>query len=72
VGLFFPSYTAADANPDIGDSTVTETAGYGAFALAGAPAIVQFVGGTPADARRVTLEMYEITVGESAHYTIPA
>jgi hypothetical protein len=72
VGLFFPGYTAADANPDIGDSTVTETAGYGGFALAGAPAIVQFVGGAPADARRATLEMYEITVGESAHYTIPA
>ena len=26
-GLYLPGFTAADANPDIGDSTVTETAG---------------------------------------------
>ena len=36
-----------DANPDIGDRTITETAGIGAFAMAAAPAIVKFVGGTP-------------------------
>ncbi len=31
-GLYFPQYSEADANPDIGDSTVTETAGYGGMA----------------------------------------
>ena len=46
-GLYFPQFTAADANPDIGDSTVTETAGYGGMAMAAAPAITKFVGGTP-------------------------
>ena len=45
-GLYFPGFTAADANPDIGDSAITETAGIGGFAMAAAPAIVQFVGGT--------------------------
>lgn len=71
-GLWFPGFTAADANPDIGDSTITETAGIGGFAMATAPAIVTFVGSTPKDALNATLEMYEITVAEHQHFTIPA
>lgn len=70
-GLYFPGYTAADANPDIGDSAITETTGIGGFAMAGAPAIVQFVGGTVADAGRYTNLMYEITLAESRSFTIP-
>jgi len=70
-GLYFPSFTSKDANPDIGDSTITETAGIGAFAMAAAPAIVTFVSGTPQDAINATLEMYEITVAEHRHFTIP-
>ena len=71
-GLYFPSYTEKDANQDIGDSTITETAGYGGMAMAAAPAITQFVGGTPELATRTTLEMYEITFGEHENLTIPA
>ena len=71
-GLYLPGFTAEDANPDIGDSTVTETAGFGGFAMAGAPAIARFVGGTPEDAMRATLEMYEICYAEHEHFTIPA
>jgi hypothetical protein len=71
-GLYFPQYTDADANPDIGDSTITETAGYGGMAMAAAPAITQFVGGTPQLATQTTLEMYEITFGEHENLTIPA
>ncbi len=71
-GLYLPGFSAEDANPDIGDSTVTETAGYGGFAMAAAPAITQFVGGTPAQATQATLEMYEICAGEHADLTIPA
>jgi len=71
-GLWFPGFTAADANPDIGDSTITETAGIGGFAMATAPAIVTFVGSTPRDALNATLEMYEITVAEHKAFTIPA
>jgi hypothetical protein len=70
-GLYFPGFTNADANPDIGDSTITETAGIGAFAMAAAPAIVTFVSGTPKDAINATLEMYEITVSEHKSFTIP-
>ncbi len=71
-GLYFSGFSAADANPDIGDSTITETAGIGAFAMAAAPAIVSFVSGTPRDALDSTLEMYDITVAEHPHFTIPA
>jgi len=71
-GLYFPGFTAADANRDIGDSTITETAGIGAFAMAAAPAIVTFISGTPQDAMNATLEMYEITAAEHTAFTIPA
>ena len=70
-GLYFPGYSEADANPDLGDSAITETSGIGAFAMAGAPAIVRFVGGTPSDAIRYTEEMYEITIGENPNFTLP-
>jgi hypothetical protein len=70
-GLYFPGYGPADANPDLGDSAITETAGIGAFAMAGAPAIVRFVGGSPADALAYTRAMYGITLGRNAEYGIP-
>jgi hypothetical protein len=71
-GLYFTGFSSADANPDIGDSTITETAGIGAFAMAAAPAIVTFIGGSPQDAIHATREMYEITAAEHEHFTIPA
>ena len=70
--LYFAGFTKADANPDIGDSAITETGGLGGFAIAAAPAIVQFVGGSASDAVRYTHQMYEITAGESRMYQIPA
>ncbi len=70
--LFFPGYTRKDANPDIGDSAITETYGLGGFAIAAAPAIVQFVGGTAADAVGYTQRMYEICAGESRSYQVPS
>lgn len=71
-GLYFPGFTSADASGDIGDSTITETAGIGAFAMASAPAIVTFISGTPELALNTTLEMYEITETEHTAFTIPA
>lgn len=70
-GLYFAGHTAEDASPDMGDSAITETAGIGGFAMAAAPAIVQFVGGEPRDAIVHSRRMYEITVAESEAYTIP-
>ncbi|HEX4834715.1 MAG TPA: DUF1116 domain-containing protein [bacterium] len=70
-GLYFPGFSAEDANPDVGDSTITETAGLGAFAMAAAPAIVKFVSGTAREALASTLEMYEITLAENPAFGIP-
>jgi Protein of unknown function (DUF1116) len=70
-GLFLGSYGPDDANPDIGDSAITETVGLGGFAMAGAPAIVRFVGGTVPDAVRTTLDMYEITLAENPSFALP-
>jgi len=69
--LFFPGFTREDANPDIGDSAITETNGLGGFAIAAAPAIVQFVGGTADDALRYTRTMYEIAAAENNAYQVP-
>jgi hypothetical protein len=71
-GLMFPPFTAEDANPDMGDSTITETCGIGAFAMAAAPAMVRLVGGTVADAVGFTRSMAEITLAENKAYTIPS
>ena len=71
-GLYFPGYSIADAAPDLGDSAITETAGLGGFAMAAAPAIVSFVGGTPADAIANTAAMGHITLGQNSAFTLPA
>ncbi|MGA2773499.1 MAG: DUF1116 domain-containing protein [Bryobacteraceae bacterium] len=70
--LYFPGFSKKDANPDIGDSAITETNGLGGFAIAASPAIVQFVGGAASDALRYTRRMYEITAAENNVYQIPA
>ena len=70
-GLYMGNYGAEDANPDIGDSAIIETAGLGGFALAAAPAIVRFVGGDVDRALSVTRTMYEITLAESSAYLVP-
>jgi hypothetical protein len=71
-GLFFPGYGLDDAAADLGDSAITETAGVGGFAMAAAPAIVQFVGGTPADATENSRRMRSITIGTNPAFTLPA
>jgi hypothetical protein len=71
-GLYFPGYAPDDAAPDMGDSSITETAGLGGFAMATAPAIVQFVGGTPEDAVENTREMAHITLGRNSGFALPA
>jgi hypothetical protein len=70
-GLFLGGYGPEDANPDIGDSAITETAGLGGLSMATAPAIVRFVGGSVPDALATTQRMYDITVGENPAYAIP-
>jgi Protein of unknown function (DUF1116) len=70
-GLYFPGYSVADAAADLGDSAITETNGLGGFAMAASPAIVQFVGGTPADATANSRKMLSITLGANPTFTLP-
>ena len=72
-GLYFPGYSAADANPDIGDSAIVEAIGLGAFAMAAAPAVAGFVGaGGFAEAVGYSQAMSELTVARNARWPIPA
>ena len=70
-GLYLGDFGPDDANPDIGDSAITETAGIGGFAMATAPAIVRFVGGSVPDALATTRRMHEITLGENPRWSVP-
>jgi len=70
-GLYLGDYGPDDANPDIGDSAITETAGIGGFAMATAPAIVRLVGGSVPDALATTRRMHEITLGENPRWSVP-
>lgn len=70
-GLFLGGYGPEDANPDIGDSAITETAGIGGFAMATAPAIVRFVGGSVKDALATSRRMREITLAPNPRWPIP-
>jgi hypothetical protein len=70
-GLYLGAFGPEDANPDIGDSAITETAGIGGFAMATAPAIVRFVGGTVTDALATTRRMYDLCVGENPGWALP-
>ena len=72
-GLYFPGFSAADANPDIGDSAILEAIGLGAFAMAAAPAVAGFVGaGGFADAVGYTRAMSEIVLARNPKWPIPA
>lgn len=70
-GVWLPGYSEKDASPDIGDSAITETAGFGGFAMAAAPAIVSWVGGSVKFALEITNKMYSITTGEHRYFRIP-
>jgi hypothetical protein len=71
-GLYFPGYSEADANPDMGDSTIVETIGLGGFTMGAAPAVVRFVGAASVEAAlNYSRDMMEITVGQSPSLLMP-
>lgn len=71
-GLFFTGYTQEDANPDMGDSAITETFGVGGMAMVAAPGVTRFVGaGGFDDALAISNEMSEICIEYNANYAIP-
>ena len=71
-GLYMPGYSEKDAGLDMGDSAITETAGWGGLALAGSPAVLSFVGGTPEEAMVHTQNMRQITQTTHPEFLMPA
>ena len=70
-GLYFPGFTAADANRDTGDSAIMETYGLGGMAMAASPAVQKIVGAKSfADAVQTTRDMGEICVGGNPLFPI--
>jgi len=72
VGLYFTGFRKEDANADLGDSAICETAGFGGFSLAASPALVQLVGGSVAEAVAYSREMYDVTVARNPGMSLPA
>jgi succinyl-CoA synthetase alpha subunit len=71
-GLYFSGFSEEDANPDIGDSAITETVGVGGMAMIAAPGVTRFVGaGGFEDALRVSNEMKEICISNNPNWSIP-
>lgn len=72
VGLFFPGYSQADANADLGDSAITETAGFGGCSFAASPALTLLAGGTVSESLYYSRLMHEITIARNPGLTLPA
>src|SRR5262249_25489870 len=70
-GSYFPGFTAADANPDVGDSAIMETFGLGGMAMAASPAVTRIVGAkSVSEAIETTRRMGEICAGRNAGFPI--
>jgi hypothetical protein len=71
-GLYFAGYSRSDACPDLGDSAITESAGFGGCSFAASPALTLLAGGSVADALRYSREMHEVTVTRNPGLSLPA
>jgi len=71
VGLFFPGFKQSDSNPDLGDSAICETAGFGGQSLAASPALVKLVGGSVAEAIGYSREMGHIAWTRNPTMSLP-
>lgn len=71
-GLYFTGYSAEQANPDIGDSAITETVGIGGMAMIAAPGVTRFVGLSGLkDAQAISEEMQQISITNNPTWAIP-
>ncbi len=71
-GLYFTGYSQDQACPDMGDSSITETFGFGGMSMIAAPGVTRFVGkGGFDDALNTSEEMAEIVVGHNTSLPIP-
>ena len=68
--LYYSGQGPETSAPDIGDSALLELVGLGGPAAAGSPAVAGFVGGTMADALKLTRDMDQICVGRSGRFKL--
>src|SRR5712691_1396954 len=72
-GSYFPGFSDADANLDVGDSAIMETYGLGGMAMAASPGVTRIVGAkSVTEAIETTRRMGEICVGRNAGFPIGA
>jgi hypothetical protein len=69
--VYYTGYGVEDAAGDIGDSAIIETCGLGGMAIAGAPTIAPFVGGTLADEIATVRDFETITLGHYDKFKLP-
>ncbi|MBQ6492235.1 MAG: DUF1116 domain-containing protein [Atopobiaceae bacterium] len=72
IGLYFPGFSEKDANPDIGDSCITETVGLGGLSMGAAPSLINCFNEDDVEAAyAITREMLEITEDVSKDLVLP-
>lgn len=69
--LYYSGEGPETSAPDIGDSALLELVGLGGPAGGASPAVASFVGGTMADAIRLTEDMDRICAGRSSRFKLP-
>lgn len=69
--VYYTGYSVADAAGDIGDSAIIETCGLGGMAIAGAPTVAAFVGGSLAAEIAAVEELRLITVAAHRKFSLP-
>jgi len=70
--FIFPPYTREDFGNDMGDSVITETAGWGGLIVANSLALAHAVGASPHDAFEISAHNQKMVAGENHQLKIPA
>jgi hypothetical protein len=69
--VYYTGYGVKDAAGDIGDSAIIETCGLGGMAIAAAPTLAPFVGGTLADEVAAVERLSSISLGRHPRFSLP-
>ncbi|GAC1354446.1 MAG: DUF1116 domain-containing protein [Herpetosiphon sp.] len=69
--VYYTGYSVNDAAGDIGDSAIIETCGLGGMAIAAAPTVAPFVGGTLAHEVAAVEELFAITGRGHPRFRLP-
>lgn len=69
--LYYTGFSIADAAGDIGDSAIIETCGIGGMAIAAAPSMAIFVGGSLAHEVAAVQELRVVALTDHPKFTIP-